>query len=94
MTVDKSHSIGIWSGIISGLTYGIYTTLVMVAGYYEPLATAVGLLAAPYVCSGLNDLFAGIWLSIYNIKRGRMAEVWQCLKTRPGQMIVLGSLLG
>ena len=66
----------------------------MVAGYYEPLATAVGLLAAPYVCSGLNDLFAGIWLSIYNIKRGRMAEVWQCLKTRPGQMIVLGSLLG
>ena len=23
-----------------------------------------------------------------------MAEVWQCLKTRPGQMIVLGSLLG
>ncbi len=94
MTVDKSHSIGIWSGIISGLTYGIYTTLVMVAGYYEPLATAVGLLAAPYVCSGLNDLFAGIWLSIYNIKRGRMAEVWQCLKTRLGQMIVLGSLLG
>ena len=94
MTVDKSHSIGIWSGIISGLTYGIYTTLVMVAGYYEPLVTAAGLLAAPYVCSGLNDLFAGIWLSIYNIKRGRMAEVWQCLKTRPGQMIVLGSLLG
>ena len=66
----------------------------MVAGYYEPLVTAAGLLAAPYVCSGLNDLFAGIWLSIYNIKRGRMAEVWQCLKTRPGQMIVLGSLLG
>lgn len=94
MTVDKSHSIGIWAGIISGLTYGIYTTLVMVAGYYEPLVTAAGLLAAPYVCSGLNDLFAGIWLSVYNIKRGRMAEVWQCLKTRPGQMIVLGSLLG
>lgn len=94
MTVDKSHSIGIWAGIISGLTYGIYTTLVMVAGYYEPLVTAAGLLAAPYVCSGLNDLFAGIWLSVYNIKRGRMAEVWQCLKTRPGQMIVFGSLLG
>ena len=52
-TTDKTHSIGIWSGIISGLTYGIYTTLVMVAGYYEPLTLAVGLLAAPYVCSGL-----------------------------------------
>ncbi|MEI3338650.1 MAG: hypothetical protein V8R80_00750 [Eubacterium sp.] len=32
-------------------------------------------LAAPYVCSGLNDLFAGIWLSIYNAKRGKLAEV-------------------
>ncbi len=94
MTIDKTHSIGIWSGIISGLTYGIYTTLVMVAGYYEPLVTAAGLLAAPYVCSGLNDLFAGIWLSVYNIKRGKMAEVWRCLKTRSGKMIVLGSLLG
>ena len=93
-TTDKTHSIGIWSGIISGLTYGIYTTLVMVAGYYEPLTLAVGLLAAPYVCSGLNDLFAGIWLSIYNAKRGKLAEVWKCLKTRSGKIIVLASLLG
>ncbi len=94
MTADKTHSIGIWSGIISGLTYGIYTTLVMVAGYYEPLVTAAGLLAAPYVCSGLNDLFAGLWLSIYNIKRGRIGEVWQCLRTRAGKLIAVGSLLG
>ena len=76
------------------MTYGIFTTLVLVAGYYEPLAAAVGLLAAPYVCSGLNDLFAGIWLSIYNAKRGKLAEVPGCLKTRSGKLIALGSLLG
>ncbi|MGN0294158.1 MAG: DMT family transporter [Lachnospiraceae bacterium] len=93
-TSDKTHAIGIWSGLISGLTYGIYTTLVLVAGYYEPLAGAVGLLAAPYVCSGLNDLFAGIWLSIYNAKRGKLAEVPLCLKTKSGKVVALGSLLG
>ena len=93
-TSDKTHSIGIWSGLISGLTYGIYTTLVLVAGYYEPLAGAAGLLAAPYVCSGLNDLFAGLWLSAYNAKNKKFLEVPKSLKTKPGKMIALGSLLG
>ena len=37
---------------------------------YEPLMGAAGVLAAPYVCSGLNDLFAGIWLTLYNARCG------------------------
>ena len=93
-TTDKTHSIGIWSGLISGLTYGIYTTLVLVAGYYKPLAGAAGLLAAPYVCSGLNDLFAGLWLSAYNAKNKKFLEVPRSLKTKPGKLIAVGSLLG
>lgn len=90
----KFRVTGITTGLISGLTYGIYTTLVLVAGYYEPLVSALGLLAAPYVCSGLNDLFAGIWLTIYNAKCGRLNELGRSLNTFPGKMIVLGSLLG
>lgn len=90
----KFRVTGITTGLISGLTYGIYTTLVLVAGYYEPLVSALGLLAAPYVCSGLNDLFAGIWLTIYNAKCGRLKELGRSLNTFPGKMIVLGSLLG
>ena len=90
----KFRVTGITTGLVSGLTYGIYTTLVLVAGYYEPLVSALGLLAAPYVCSGLNDLFAGIWLTIYNAKCGRLSELGRSLGTFPGKMIVLGSLLG
>lgn len=90
----KFHVIGVSMGLISGLTYGIYTTLVLIAGYYEPLAGAVGLLAGPYVCSGLNDLFAGIWLTFYNIKSGRIRELGRSVNTFPGKMIILGSLLG
>lgn len=93
--INKKFQVtGITTGLISGLTYGIYTTLVLVAGYYEPLASAAGLLAAPYVCSGLNDLFAGIWLTIYNAKSGRMKELGRSLNTIPGKMMVIGSLLG
>ena len=90
----KFQRTGIVTGALSGLTYGIYTTLVLVAGYYEPLLGAAGLLAAPYVCSGLNDLFAGLWLLIYTAKTGRMGEIGRTLNTFPGRMMLLGALLG
>ena len=52
-------------------------------------------MAAPYVCSGLNDLFAGIWLTIYNAKmRAARRAGAEPTYTFPGKMIVLGSLLG
>jgi drug/metabolite transporter (DMT)-like permease len=93
-TMKRFRAKGIANGIISGLTYGIYSTLVMVASGYEPLLTAVGILAAPFVCSGLNDLFSGIFLLIYNWHAGRLAELMRTLKTKPGKLMVIGFLLG
>lgn len=90
----KFRITGISTGLISGLTYGIYTTLVLVAGYYEPLISAVGILAVPFVCSGLNDLLAGLWLLLYNTPKGRIKEIGRSLNTFPGKMIVLGALAG
>lgn len=88
------HVFGVSMGLFSGFAYGIYTTLVLVAGMQYPLAGAAGLLAAPYVCAGLNDLFAGLWITCYNIKKGRIRQVWQNLFTRPGKLVILGALLG
>ncbi|MCI1985755.1 MAG: DMT family transporter [Lactobacillus sp.] len=94
-SLNKSfHISGIGNGLVSGLTYGIYSTLVVVASGFNPLASAAGILAAPFVCSGLNDLFAGIWLLFYNAKQGRLKELWRTLRTTPGKMLVIGFLLG
>ncbi|WP_303753390.1 DMT family transporter [Enterococcus sp. S86.2] len=90
----KFRVAGISNGLVSGLTYGVYSTLVMVASGFDPLVSAAGFLAAPFVCSGLNDLFAGIWLLIYNAKQGRLKELLRTLKTKPGKMLVIGFLLG
>lgn len=94
--INKKFRItGLSTGMISGLTYGIYTVLILIAGYYEPLLSAAGsVLIITYVCSGLNDLFAGIWLTAYNFKSGRIRELGRSLNTFPGRMIVVGSLLG
>ncbi|MGX7202109.1 hypothetical protein BCR22_03425 [Enterococcus plantarum] len=85
---------GISNGIISGITYGIYSTLVVVASGYDPLISAAGFLAAPFVCSGLNDFFAGIFLLFYNAKHGRLKELTRTLQTKPGKLLVIGFLLG
>ncbi|EOL43437.1 DMT family transporter [Enterococcus caccae] len=85
---------GISNGIISGITYGIYSTLVVVASGYDPLISAAGFLAAPFVCSGLNDFFAGILLLFYNAKQGRLKELTRTLHTKPGKLLVIGFLLG
>ena len=90
----KFRIAGLGNGLFSGLTYGIYSTLVMVASGYDPLVSAAGFLAAPFVSSGLIDLFAGIWLLFYNAKHGRLKELSRTLKTKPGQMLVVGFLLG
>jgi len=90
----KFKAIGVTTGLISGLMYGLYTTFVLIAGYYKPLAGAVGLFAAPYVTSGLNDLFAGIWLTAYNVKTGRIREIGRSLRLFPGKIILIGSLVG
>jgi len=90
----KFKAIGTTAGLISGLMYGLYTTFVLIAGYYKPLAGAVGLFAAPYVTSGLNDLFAGIWLTAYNVKTGRIREIGRSLRLFPGKIILIGSLVG
>ena len=88
----KFRVTGLTAGALSGLTYGIYTTLVLVAGYYEPLVSAVGILAAPYVCSGLNDLFAGIWLTIY--KKGTSGRDWTYSQYLPRKDDDPGSTFG
>lgn len=90
----KFQATGLANGAVSGLTYGIYSTLVVVASGYNPLASAAGILAAPFVCSGLNDFIAGLWLLIYNAKEGRLRELGRTLKTKPGMMLVIGFLLG
>ena len=90
----KTKQMGIACGALSGLTYGIYTTLVLVAGGCDPLAGSLGLLAAPYVCAGLNDLLSGLWLTVYHARKGRLGQLGRVLGTVPGRRMLLGALLG
>lgn len=91
---SKFKKTGLSVGLISGLTYGLFSTFVVVASSKQPLAGAVGLFAAPYVASAINDLIAAIWLLIYNAYTGRIREIGRSLRTFPGLIVILGAILG
>lgn len=90
----KFRRTGLTVGLISGLTYGLFSTFAVVASSKQPLASAVGLFAAPYVASAFIDCFAAIWLIIYNSMTGRIREIGRSLKTFPGFIVILGAILG
>lgn len=90
----KFRKTGISTGVISGLTYGLYSTFVVVASMKAPLAGAVGLFAAPYVASAINDALAAIWLLIYNTMTGRIREIGRSLRTFSGFIVIIGALVG
>jgi drug/metabolite transporter (DMT)-like permease len=90
----KFQKTGVGTGVISGLTYGLYSTFVVIASMKAPLAGAVGLFAAPYIASALNDSLAAIWLLIYNTMTGRIRELGRSLRTFPGFIVILGALVG
>lgn len=91
---ERFYKKGIAYGLISGLTFGLYSTVAAIAMTREPLAGAAAALTAPFVCSALNDSLAAIWLLLWNIWKGRVREIGRSLITIPGMMVVLAALFG
>jgi drug/metabolite transporter (DMT)-like permease len=85
---------GLTNGLISGITFGLYSAIVGVAELHNPLTLAVGLFAAPLVASAINDTMAFIWLILFNGAKGRLKEVGRSFCTFPGLMVILGGLIG
>ncbi|MGT2935511.1 DMT family transporter [Streptococcus castoreus] len=90
----KFHAIGIRSGIISGLFYGLYSFVVMIISGFDPIKSAVGIFAAPFVMGGLNDFLGGCVLLINVIRTGKFKELGRSLATKPGKIMLLGFVLG
>ncbi|MGT2784554.1 DMT family transporter [Streptococcus merionis] len=90
----KFRSEGIRSGAVSGLFYGLYSFVIMIAQGYDPVKSAVGILAAPFVTGALNDFLGGCVLLLNVIRTGKFHELGRTLATKPGKIMLLGYVLG
>lgn len=93
-TTKRFHVAGIRSGIISGLFYGLYSFVIMILQGFDPIKSAVGILAAPFVMGALNDFLGGCVLLLNVIRNGKFHELGRTLATKPGKIMVLGYILG
>ncbi len=92
---SRFRKTGIFMGILSGFTYGVYSTFVIVAGQKEPLLGAAAMvMAVAFILCGLNDFLAGLWLLVWNAKNGKLSELGRSVSTFPGKMIIIGALIG
>ncbi|MBF0786411.1 MULTISPECIES: DMT family transporter [unclassified Streptococcus] len=93
-TTKKFRTSGIRSGAISGLFYGLYSFLIIIVQGFEPLASAVGILAVPFVMGAINDFLGGCALLLNLIRTGKFHELARSLATKPGKIMILGYILG
>ncbi|MER0122631.1 DMT family transporter [Streptococcus sp. ZJ93] len=93
-TTKKFHTSGIRSGAISGLFYGLYSFLIIIVQGFDPLKSAVGILAAPFVMGAINDFLGGCILLLNVIRTGKFHELARSLATKPGKIMLLGYILG
>lgn len=90
----KFHSMGIQRGLISGLFYGLYSFVIMIISGFDPIKSAVGIFAAPFVMGGINDFLGGCVLLLNVIRTGKAKELSRSLATKPGKIMLLGFILG
>jgi drug/metabolite transporter (DMT)-like permease len=65
------------------------------AGGLSGQSKALALMVAMALCGAfLHDFFAALWVAVHNIRAGKFKEYGRTLRTKPGQMVCIGALLG
>lgn len=95
---------GVWIGLQSGITYGLYTAFVTLATvfgiwahWYSPesgfsamtVAFILGTLA-----TGVNDLTSAVWALANAIVKGKFTDFIKTLKTKPGLILIFAAICG
>ena len=95
---------GITVATLSGMAYGLYSAFITYAmgegvwaGWYAE-DTLLSVFVVVYVLgvlgSGINDIISAVWaLGIAAIK-GKLADFFRCIKTKPGVVMIICAICG
>lgn len=95
---------GIIVGLISGLSYGLYTaflTLGMSTGVWSEWYGANSVLPALAITyllgalgAAINDTISAVWAILIAAMKGKLGDFFRTVMTRPGRLIALAALAG
>lgn len=82
-------------GIMSGILWGLDTVLLgIVLSMTQFVSTEQAIFLAPFISTFLHDMFSAIWMAIYMLFKKQLFKTIKALKTKSGQFIVMGAVLG
>lgn len=82
-------------GLLAGLTWGFDTVVLGMALAMAPfIDTPQAVALAAIVSAALHDVFCSVWMFMYMLAKGRLADTVAALKTHSGKVVVAGALLG
>ena len=80
------------SGIIGAISWSLETVVIGIALSKSSLC---GVFLAPFVSTFIHDTFSAIFVSLYNLFRGNIKNVWKALMhTKTGKYVIVGALIG
>ncbi len=85
---------GLWLAIFAGMAWswqGLFADQGSSRGFY---ADERFWLLSPILCGAINDTWAGVLVTIYNLKLGRGPELVRSLASKPGRFVMLGAMFG
>lgn len=86
---------GYFSGIFSGITWGLDTVLIGVTMSLTPFVeNPLLLIGGTFICSMLHDTFASFWMLVIMGGKGRLKEFLKAVKMKDGMYCMLGALFG
>ena len=100
---------GIVIAIISGILYGMYSAFLLQgmsvgvwAEWYGYVPTTTTLVISAFVCTyvlgavgcAVNDTCAAVAMLIISAVKGTLGDVFRCIKTKPGALMIAAALAG
>lgn len=95
LKVGNTKKIGITSGILSGILWGLDTVLIGLVLLSSPfIDTAKAMSIAPIIGAFLHDSFSSFWMFLYSMCKGEFIKTIRLLKTRSGKFVCIAALFG
>lgn len=93
--MSRDNKIGITSGVLSGVLWGLDTVLTGIILSKTPfISNGQAIMLAPIISAFLHDIFSSIWMMLYLVSKGQFIKTIKLLSTRSGRFVALAALFG
>lgn len=95
INIGKINGMGITSGALSGILWGLDTVILgIILSEIPYLGIANVVMLAPLIGAFLHDVFSSLWMILLSITKKEFIKTLKLLKTKSGKFVCVAALFG